>query len=273
MRIGHAAELADTTTRAVRHYHRLGLLDEPPRRSNGYRDYTMADVVRLMRIRWLAGSGVPLDAIAGMLDQDTAQPVEADLEALIDDLDERRALLTRRRARLAAMLDDARRGRPLSPLPGRLADLFRDVLDSDSLTGSDTLTPAQRSALQRERDMVEALAMSGQAPAGLIDGVTALLEDPGRRSRYLRLLGRWAALEHRDPESVRDEVAEVADALAALMEGWYPEGPDDGTETPDDDPQAPPLLDDVVADAAQRDVVARLLRRIRTSAPPAGGPP
>src|SRR5699024_11360520 len=52
------------------------LLDEPPRRSNGYRDYTMADVVRLMRIRWLAGSGVPLDAIAGMLDQDTAQPVE-----------------------------------------------------------------------------------------------------------------------------------------------------------------------------------------------------
>lgn len=37
MRRGQLAEIARTTTRTVRHYHRFGLLNEPQRRSNGYR--------------------------------------------------------------------------------------------------------------------------------------------------------------------------------------------------------------------------------------------
>ncbi|MGY0020961.1 MerR family DNA-binding transcriptional regulator [Streptomyces sp. YJ-C3] len=31
------AELADVSLRAVRHYHEVGLLSEPERRSNGYK--------------------------------------------------------------------------------------------------------------------------------------------------------------------------------------------------------------------------------------------
>lgn len=274
MRIGRIAELAGTTTRTVRYYHRLGLLAEPARRSNGYRDYTMPDAIRLMRIRWLAESGVPLDAVGGLLGEDSsgrptpasARPVEADLLALIADLDERRALLARRRARLAAMLDDARHGRPLSPLPARLAALFRDALEED------TATPAARAALQSEKDMVEALAISGNAPDGFFDGFTALLEDPGRRARYLDLLGRWAALEHRDPEAARDEITEVTDALTGLMAHWYQDGSPESGTAPDGDPHPPPLLGDVVPDAAQQEVVARLYRRIH-SAPPHGSAP
>ncbi|WP_224391194.1 MerR family transcriptional regulator [Pseudonocardia sp. ICBG1293] len=49
------AELAGTSRRAVRHYHELGLLPEPERRSNGYQYYGVDHLVRLIRIRRLTG--------------------------------------------------------------------------------------------------------------------------------------------------------------------------------------------------------------------------
>lgn len=41
MRIGELAAAVGVTTRTVRHYHHLGLLPEPERLSNGYRNYTL----------------------------------------------------------------------------------------------------------------------------------------------------------------------------------------------------------------------------------------
>lgn len=57
------AELAGTTLNAVRHYHRVGLLDEPERMSNGYKQYEVRHLVRLLQIRRLRDLGVPLDRI------------------------------------------------------------------------------------------------------------------------------------------------------------------------------------------------------------------
>jgi DNA-binding transcriptional MerR regulator len=51
MRIGELAVTVGVTTRAVRHYHHLGLLPEPERRPNGYREYTLRHAVALARIR------------------------------------------------------------------------------------------------------------------------------------------------------------------------------------------------------------------------------
>uniref|UniRef100_UPI0037167E9A MerR family transcriptional regulator n=2 Tax=Bacillati TaxID=1783272 RepID=UPI0037167E9A len=45
------AELAGTSLRAVRHYHEVGLLEEPERRANGYKQYGVAHLVRALRIR------------------------------------------------------------------------------------------------------------------------------------------------------------------------------------------------------------------------------
>jgi DNA-binding transcriptional MerR regulator len=39
------AELAGTTVNTVRHYHRIGLLDEPERRNNGYKEYGVPHLV------------------------------------------------------------------------------------------------------------------------------------------------------------------------------------------------------------------------------------
>ncbi|WUR85861.1 MerR family transcriptional regulator [Streptomyces phaeochromogenes] len=58
------AEPANTTVNTVRHYHRLGLLNEPERRYNGYKQYEVQQLVSLLRIRRLAELGVPLAQIS-----------------------------------------------------------------------------------------------------------------------------------------------------------------------------------------------------------------
>ncbi len=70
------AQLAGTTLRAVRHYHDIGLLAEPHRRANGYKQYGVAHLVRILRIKRLTDLGFSLAQIATMDDTDD-QPVEA----------------------------------------------------------------------------------------------------------------------------------------------------------------------------------------------------
>jgi DNA-binding transcriptional MerR regulator len=64
------AELAGTSLRAVRHYHEVGLLEEPERRSNGYKQYGVAHLVRLLRIKRLVDLGFSLSEITAMGDAD-----------------------------------------------------------------------------------------------------------------------------------------------------------------------------------------------------------
>lgn len=52
MRSGELAELAGVSVRTLRHYHRIGLLPEPPRTSAGYRTY--ASSTSLSRCKALA---------------------------------------------------------------------------------------------------------------------------------------------------------------------------------------------------------------------------
>jgi DNA-binding transcriptional MerR regulator len=102
--IGQLAAYAGTTTRAVRHYHQIGLLPEPERDRSGYRSYTAPDVVRLIRIRTLAEAGVPLARVEELLDADedgfrcAVNEIDRRLLGEVRDLQEHR----RRIARLAA---------------------------------------------------------------------------------------------------------------------------------------------------------------------------
>ena len=102
--ISQLAAYAGVTVRAVRHYHKIGLLPEPGRDRSGYRSYDSAAVVRLIRIHTLADAGVPLARVHELLD---AEPDE--FEAGVQDIDKelraeiRRLQNSRRRlARLAA---------------------------------------------------------------------------------------------------------------------------------------------------------------------------
>jgi DNA-binding transcriptional MerR regulator len=93
------AELAGTSLRAVRHYHQVGLLAEPERRSNNYKQYGVAHLVRLVRIKRLTDLGFTLPQIAAMGDT-TEHPgmalraLDVELAATIERLQAARAELS-----------------------------------------------------------------------------------------------------------------------------------------------------------------------------------
>ncbi|GAB2572745.1 transcriptional regulator, MerR family protein [Paractinoplanes abujensis] len=92
------AELAGTTVNAVRHYHRVGLLAEPERRHNGYKQYDVQHLVTLLRIRQLADMGLSLAQIAeldrdGDLDPEMMRQLDAALSAKVEQLGEMRSTI------------------------------------------------------------------------------------------------------------------------------------------------------------------------------------
>ncbi|MFI6004013.1 MerR family transcriptional regulator [Streptomyces sp. NPDC051366] len=80
MRIGEIAALVGVTTRAIRHYHHVGLLPEPERRSNGYRAYSVRDAVLLARVRRLTELGLSLDEVRDVLADDAGRELADVLE-------------------------------------------------------------------------------------------------------------------------------------------------------------------------------------------------
>lgn len=90
------ANIASTTVNTVRHYHRLGLLDEPERRFNGYKQYGVRHLVQLLQIRRLVELGLPLGRVGevsgeGEGRQDVLRELDAELVAGIERLEHARA--------------------------------------------------------------------------------------------------------------------------------------------------------------------------------------
>ncbi|MGV0627704.1 helix-turn-helix domain-containing protein [Mycolicibacter minnesotensis] len=99
------AELAGTSLRAVRHYHQIGLLPVPERRSNGYKQYGVAHLVRLVRIKRLVDLGFSLPQIAAL--GDTDEHPEQALRELDAELAETIERLQRARSELAELLENS----------------------------------------------------------------------------------------------------------------------------------------------------------------------
>jgi DNA-binding transcriptional MerR regulator len=119
------AELAGTSLRAVRHYHEVGLLDEPERRANGYKMYGVAHLVRLLRIKRFVDLGFSLSQIVEMGDADD-HPEEA-LRALDAELAATIERLQRARVELSVIL---RQSAP-ADLPPELATAAANTPMSD----------------------------------------------------------------------------------------------------------------------------------------------
>jgi DNA-binding transcriptional MerR regulator len=100
--IGQLAAYAGVTIKAVRHYHKRGLLEEPPRDSSGYRRYTAEHAIDLVKIKTLAEAGVPLARVKELLaaspDRFAAAITEVDRA-----LQERAKELRRTRERIARL--------------------------------------------------------------------------------------------------------------------------------------------------------------------------
>lgn len=197
MRIGELASLVGVSTRAVRHYHATGVLPEPQRRSNGYRDYSATDLIRLLQIVRLSGLGLTLAEVRAALEDE--RDLRAMLADVVADIEEQQAALDRRRHELIALIaaDD---GVPASP---EVAALLAEL--------AAVAPAAARSAT--ERDLLE--LMHAATPAGdfptLADAYQTVIGDERAVAAGHRIDRQLAALADADPDDPR-----VA-ALAADM--------------------------------------------------------
>ncbi|RRR37399.1 MerR family transcriptional regulator [Schaalia georgiae] len=202
MRVKVMADLAGTTTRTVRYYHRLGLLPVPPVVA-GRRDYGIEHLARLLRIRWLAESGIPLAKTAQMLPDEPAQgrsAIEADLLATRTQIEERIEVLLRQRSRIDGLVARVRSGEALSPLPTVLERFY------DRIEGL-VEDPATLSIIHTDRCTVLALAMSGLLPTSLGPYIEGLGDQDHRT--VARMITAFAKLDRsRYPSAYGDEERE-----------------------------------------------------------------
>lgn len=261
MRISDIAHAAGTTPRTVRHYHRLGLLDEPRRLPNGYREYDLADLVRLMRVRWLAGAGVPLGSVSSIVSATTdaaaADDLEADLVALIGTIEAERRTLAAKSSRLQHMLDAHRAGRPVSPLPPGLATVFAELIDGEA-------DPDVRAEFERERDTWELVAISGSAPETFFEAATRALSDQQSRARIVALYRRFAGVRGHPTAECTAEIVSLSAGLAEIVRGMLVEAELLGrwqSEVRSGHGTVMPLTD-LVPDPAQAAVLTRVLEHL-----------
>jgi DNA-binding transcriptional MerR regulator len=200
MRIGELAELVGLSTRAIRHYHRVGLLAEPARRANGYRDYSLRDAVALARVRRLTEVGMSLGEVGEALAGDAERDLVEILRELDADLARQEADLRERRARLAPMLQQA----SLSP---RLAGLF------DVMAGPESAMAA------KDREVLALLeTVSATHGGGWLDELTGTLRsDPEAAERAYAVYALLDDLAGSAPDDPRVERAARA-IVAAIPE-------------------------------------------------------
>lgn len=124
------AERAGISGRALRHYHRIGLLDPDRVGANGYRYYGPDAVARLQRILLLRDTGMPLADIAEVLDAPGTPTAEIHaLEAHLAQLTEDREALGRRISAVEHTLQMRREGR--EPRMDVMLDGFNDRYEAE----------------------------------------------------------------------------------------------------------------------------------------------
>ncbi|MFJ8307897.1 MULTISPECIES: MerR family transcriptional regulator [unclassified Streptomyces] len=209
MRISEIAALVGVTTRAVRHYHHLGLLPEPARLANGYRQYSARDAIELARIRRLTELGLGLDEVRDVIADDAGRELAEVLAELDADLARQEAEIRARRARLATLLARAGSGRltaddELSP---ELADFFAEL--GPSRTGSAT------AAKDRELLTLLATVAAPEERDRLMSALRTLAAAPGAAERAHEVYALLDDLADADPADPRVETA--ARALADCL--------------------------------------------------------
>ncbi|GMA33033.1 MerR family transcriptional regulator [Litorihabitans aurantiacus] len=236
------AELAGVTPRTLRHYHQIGLLEEPERSSGGYRRYTARHLAIVLRIGHFTALGVPLAQVARVIDDDAAA---ADLLATIDaDLAGQERELARRRARITTLLTH----HGSADLPEALLPHAQRLRSAAGATAAERrhereqlvlLAHLSAGASRWLADLLDALAASGADHTALVDDFARLgpettpQEEADLTRRLVELLGpalRDAErpvidrrsdelLAHHRAGSVNESQARVLAHLTAAVDG------------------------------------------------------
>lgn len=219
MRSSELARLAHVSVRALRHYHQLGLLDEPSRSANGYRRYTVHDLVRVLRIRRLSELGLSLAAIWPLLDDggDAGAPADGAGEgasgaaALLDALDADLTAQIERLERQRGVVAELRRWGAAPDLPPELtpyAAVFTQAAVSAAMA-------------RYERDQAILFShLAGPEMAAALADVYARVSSPAALDVTVALTDRLTSLPEDAPEEAIEALAgDIARALAEVVDG------------------------------------------------------
>lgn len=211
IRIGELAALAGVSTRAIRHYHRIGLLPEPARGPNGYRRYGQVDAVRLLQVRRLVELGLSLDEVADAMSGDDDADLREVLAELDADLARQADAIAARRARIAELLEGGRTSGATPEVAGLLAE-WDEVA-------------AGHPGAERERGVIELMARAaGEAAPAFAEAYGRVLADSDVLRPALDVYRRFEEIAALDPDDpvVEALVTDVSALLPALVAGLGP---------------------------------------------------
>jgi DNA-binding transcriptional MerR regulator len=200
--IGEFARLAGTTTRAVRHYHSIGLLPEPERDASGYRRYGAADLVALVRVVRLRAVGMSTVAIAERMGS------ESDGTSLGEALTELASEIQTEIDQLEATRDRVRALAASQAFERPVAAVTQALRGHGLLGEGDELGSAEEGLVT----LLDALAPSGLS--GLLARADNLLSDPSSNDRLSALFEEFRGLNE---SSSDDEIARLAREVAAVL--------------------------------------------------------
>lgn len=206
MKSSELAKLAGVSVRTLRHYHAIGLLPEPPRRENGYRDYGADELVRVLRIKRLAALGFSLSSIGEVLDEtdrNLASASESNADAALDELDRELALQIERLEEQRRTIALLKREQLDPELPVRFARVVKPLMDgqraASAVTRADHATMLLAGHLYSEEDLAE------------LERVVTAIEELG-------LMEQIHHLQKRTDELAADASLDEQDALVEDIE-------------------------------------------------------
>ncbi|MBF8190240.1 MerR family transcriptional regulator [Nonomuraea sp. K274] len=250
MRIGELAALLGVSTRTVRYYHHQGVLPEPPRLANGYREYGMRDAIALGRVRRLVGLGLSLDEARDVIADDRSRELPEILAEIDADLARQEQEIKVRRARLAEVLRRAEDG-TLGP---------DDTTSPDLLAFLQVVGLPESKAATWDRELMVLVDGLGEAAQertfAMLGGLAADPELAGRGHDFYRRIDELATADPGDPR-VAPLAASIADySLRHLL----PPAEPDAAEPAWDAGAVEPFLDELAP--AQAEVVRQAVRLI-----------
>lgn len=261
MRSGELARIAGVSVRALRHYHELGLLPEPPRHENGYRDYDVSALARVLHIKQLASLGFSLADIGALLErsgeglgsslseEEALGQLDEELKVQIERLQEQR--------RLVAQLREER----LDPaLPLRFARAVKRLYRQDrgNAIAVNARTEEDRAAL-----MIVAAQLYDEDAMAELERFADKAEELGIVDALIELEHRIGALP---PDASEEQRVRIVDEALGLLgptidcfdpTNWQQEGTNEASRVLDS------LLDRSF-NAAQKDVDERIEAAIVT---------
>ncbi|NJQ05366.1 MerR family transcriptional regulator [Streptomyces lonarensis] len=205
MRSGELARLAGVSVRALRHYHQVGVLAEPDRNSNGYRDYDVHDLVRVLRVKRLAALGVPLERMPEILDGDAGEDGGRTTADLLDDLDRELADRMARIARQREVIALLRAHRSAPDVPPELAPFLAAFATAG--------LPADVVRLDRDQSVLLAHFAGEEGMAGLARFYERL-SSPALFPVVAAVSDGFARL---GPHTTDEEIATFAETFAAAL--------------------------------------------------------